>query len=136
MGDEKQDIRWKQRFVHFKKAYALLEQTIAIEGPSEAERAGLIQFFEMSFELAWKVLKDYLEEEGFVPVSPRETIKLAFQSGFIVDGHLWVEALKDRNLTVHTYEEKIAIAVEKKIRDFYFPVLKKLFHDFSKKADQ
>jgi nucleotidyltransferase substrate binding protein (TIGR01987 family) len=130
------DIRWKQRLVHFRKAYALLEQTIAIERPSEAERAGLIQFFEMSFELAWKVLKDYLEEEGFVPVSPRETIKLAFQSGLIVDGHLWMEALIDRNLTVHTYEEKVAIAVEKKIRDFYFPVLRKLFHDFSKKAGQ
>ena len=130
------DIRWKQRLVHFSKAYRLLEQTIAIERPSEAERAGLIQFFEMSFELAWKVLKDYLGEEGFSPASPRETIKLAFQSGLIVDGHLWMEALKDRNLTVHTYEEKIAIAVEKKIRDFYFPFLRKLFHDFSKKAGQ
>ena len=130
------DIRWKQRLVHFSKAYRLLEQTIAIERPSEAERAGLIQFFEMSFELAWKVLKDYLGEEGFSPASPRETIKLAFQSGLIVDGHLWMEALKDRNLTVHTYEEKVAIAVEKKIRDFYFPVLRKLFHDFSKKAGQ
>ena len=130
------DIRWKQRLVHFSKAYSLLKQTIAIQVPSEAERAGLIQFFEMSFELAWKVLKDYLEEEGFTPVSPRETIKLAFQSGLIVDGHLWMEALKDRNLTVHTYEEKIAIAVEKKIRDFYFPILEKLFHDFNKKAGQ
>ena len=134
MKDEKQDIRWKQRFVHFSKAYNLLEQTIAIEGPSEAERAGLIQFFEMAFELAWKVLKDYLEEEGFVPVSPRETIKQAFQSGLIMDGHLWMEALKDRNLTVHTYEEKIAIAVEERIRNAYFPILEKLFQDFSKKA--
>ncbi len=114
----------------------LLEQTIAIKGPSEAERAGLIQFFEMSFELAWKVLKDYLEEEGFAPASPRETIKQAFQSGLIVDGHLWIEALKDRNLTVHTYEEKIAIAVEAKIRNSYFPILAKLFADFSNKAGQ
>ena len=136
MEDEKLDIRWKQRFVHFSRAYMLLEQTIAIKGPSEAERAGLIQFFEMSFELAWKVLKDYLEEEGFAPASPRETIKQAFQSGLIVDGHLWIEALKDRNLTVHTYEEKIAIAVEAKIRNSYFPILAKLFADFSKKAGQ
>jgi nucleotidyltransferase substrate binding protein (TIGR01987 family) len=136
MDDEKQDIRWKQRFVHFSKAYTLLEQTIAIEKPSEAERAGLIQFFEMSFELAWKVLKDYLEEEGFVVASPRETIMQALQTGLIVEGHLWIEALKDRNLKTHTYEEKIAIAVEKKIRDFYFPVLASLYHDFSKKAGQ
>ncbi len=136
MKDEKQDIRWKQRFVHFSKAYILLEQTVAIKKPSLAERAGMIQFFEMAFELAWKVLKDTLEEEGFLPKSPRETIKLAFQSGLIMDGHIWMEALKDRNLTVHTYEEKIAIAVEEKIRNSYFPVLAKLFQDFSKKAHQ
>ncbi len=96
----------------------------------------MIQFFEMAFELAWKVLKDYLEEEGFAPVSPRETIKQAFQSGLIMEGHLWMEALKDRNLTVHTYEETIAIAVEERIRHSYFPILAKLFKDLSKKARQ
>jgi hypothetical protein len=64
-SDNSQDIRWKQRFVHFRKAFLLLEQTMTIAHPSEAERAGLIQFFEMSFELAWKVLKDCLEAEGF-----------------------------------------------------------------------
>jgi nucleotidyltransferase substrate binding protein (TIGR01987 family) len=88
----------------------------------------------MSFELAWKVLKDYLEEEGFCAVSPRETIKQAFQAGLIADGRIWMEALQDRNLTVHTYEEKIAIAVEKKIRDAYYPALAALFQDFSEKA--
>jgi nucleotidyltransferase substrate binding protein (TIGR01987 family) len=136
MDDEKPDIRWKQRFAHFKKAYTLLEQTIAINDPSNAERAGLIQFFEMSFELAWKVLKDYLEEEGFRVISPRDTVKQAFQAGLVVDGHIWMEALKDRNLTVHTYEEKIAIAVEKRIRDAYVPALAKLFRDLSEKAER
>ncbi len=136
MADENLDIRWKQRFAHYKKAYALLAQTIAIADPSEAERAGLIQFFEMSFELAWKVLKDYLEEEGFSVTSPRDTVKQAFQAGLIADGHTWLEALKDRNLTVHTYEEKLAIAVEKRIRYGYFPILAKLFRDFSEKAEQ
>ena len=48
-----------------------------IDPPSDAERAGLIQFFEMSFELAWKVLKDYLEVEGFIIQSP----SLDFHSG-------------------------------------------------------
>ena len=135
MNDKNLDIRWKQRFVHYKKAFALLEQTMTIEAPSDAERAGLIQFFEMCFELAWKVLKDYLEEEGFSVASPRQAVKLAFQAGLIRDGHTWMEALKDRNLTVHTYEEKIAIAVEKKIRNAYFPALAALHRDFNKKAD-
>ncbi len=133
-SDDSQDIRWKQRFAHFQKAFLLLEQTMTIEHPSDAERAGLIQFFEMSFELAWKVLKDYLEEEGFTVVSPRDTLKQAFQAGLLDDGHVWIEALKDRNLTVHTYEEKIAVAVEQKIRDSYFPALLTLFRKFKAKV--
>lgn len=134
-GKEDQDIRWQQRFVHFQKAFLLLEQTMAIKQPSEAERAGLIQFFEMSFELAWKVLKDYLEEEGFTVTSPRETIKQAFQAGLLDDGHAWLAALKDRNLTAHTYEEKIAVAVETKIRYSYFPALLALREKLVSKAD-
>ncbi|MDC3413872.1 nucleotidyltransferase substrate binding protein [Aquibacillus sp. 3ASR75-286] len=47
-----------------------------------------MQFFETTFELAWKVLKDYLEVEGFVANSPRESIKQAFQVEIIEDGHL------------------------------------------------
>ena len=130
-----QDIRWKQRFVHFQKAFDLLTDTLMITEPSEAERAGLIQFFEISFELAWKVLKDYLEDEGFTVVSPRDAIKQAFQAGLLDDGHVWIDALKDRNLTVHTYEEKIALAVEQKIRSVYFPALQGFAQTFARKID-
>jgi nucleotidyltransferase substrate binding protein (TIGR01987 family) len=129
------DIRWKQRFVHFQRAFVLLESALKIEHPSEVERAGLIQFFEVAFELGWKVLKDYLEEEGFSVASPRDAIKQAFQSGLLADGHVWIEALKDRNLTVHTYEEKIAAAVEQKIRHDYFPALMVMAHKFAAKVD-
>jgi len=75
------EIRWKQRFVNFDKAFQALERTVAIENPSEAERGGLIQFFEMAFELSWKTLKDYLEAGGFQVKSPRDVLKQAFQSG-------------------------------------------------------
>ena len=131
-----QDIRWKQRFVHFQKAFSLLEETLLIPQPSNAERAGLIQFFEISFELAWKVLKDYLEEEGFTVVTPRDAIKQAFQAGLLDEGHVWIDALKDRNLTVHTYEEKIALAVEQKIRSAYFPALYRFSQTFDLKTDR
>lgn len=133
---EHQDVRWRQRFMHFQKAFRLLEQTLQIEQLSDAERAGLIQFFEMSFELGWKVLKDYLETEGFKIVSPRDAIKQAFQSGLLDDGHVWLEALTDRNLTVHTYEEKIALAVERKIRVAYFPALLDLLGTFEAKVGE
>lgn len=122
--------RWKQRFQNFSRTFLLLKQSIVIEDPSITERAGQIQFFEMAFEQSWKVLKDFLEEEGFEVKSPRDAIKIAFQYGFITDGELWLQALKDRNLTVHTYDEATAILVETNIKNLYFPLLEELYNSF------
>jgi len=133
MKDKNQDVRWKQRFQNFQKAYELLEDTLQIDKPSDAERAGLIQFFEMAFELAWKLMKDYLQEQGFTINSPKDAIKQAFQSDILSDGHAWMDALEDRNRTVHTYEEATAIQVEQKIRRNYFPLLKDLYLYFREK---
>lgn len=127
MSDANKDIRWKQRFRNYEKAYLLLERNLNIAEPSEVERAGLIQFFEMAFELAWKLMKDYLEEEGFVVNSPKEAIKQAFQSDIIKDGHSWTDALNDRNLTTHIYEEETAVIVTEKIKENCFPLLKNLY---------
>jgi len=127
MSDANKDIRWKQRFQNYEKAYLLLERNLNIAEPSEVERAGIIQFFEMAFELAWKLMKDYLEEEGFVVNSPKEAIKQAFQSDIIEDGHTWIDALNDRKLTTHIYEEETAVIVTEKIKENHFPLLKKLY---------
>lgn len=129
------DIRWKQRFYQFQKAFALLQQAIDIKEPSVIERAGLIQFFEMAFELGWKLLKDYQEAQGFTIASPREAIKQAFQSEIVTAGHDWIDALGDRNLTTHTYNEQTAVEVEEKIRGTYFPLLLQLHQTFYAKMD-
>lgn len=126
--DKLKEIRWKQRFENFNKSYVLLDKYSKKEGLSELEQAGLIQFFEMTFELAWKVLKDYLESEGYIVKSPRETIKQAFQIELINDGHIWMEALTIRNLTTHIYDEKLVKKLVNDIINVYFPELK-LLHD-------
>ena len=129
------EIRWKQRFVNFEKAFQTLERTVAIEHPSEAERGGLIQFFEVTFELAWKTLKDYLEADGFQINSPRDVLKQAFQSGIVQDGHAWIEALDDRNLAAHTYNEETALKIERLIREKYFPAISALHETLKSEAD-
>jgi len=126
--DELKEIRWKQRFENFNKSYTLLDKYSKKEDLSELEQAGIIQFFEMTFELAWKVLKDYLESEGYIVKSPRETIKQAFQIGLINDGHIWMEALTVRNLTTHTYDENLVNKLISDIINIYFPELK-LLHE-------
>ncbi len=56
----------------------------------------------MSFELVWKVVKDYLEEQGYIEIkSPRSALNKAFETGLIEDGHSWMKLLDDRNITSH-----------------------------------
>ena len=75
-----EDIRWKQRFANYKKATTQLEEFIEKGELNKFEVQGLIQCFEYTFELAWKTMKDYLEQEGFEVKSPRGTIQTAFQT--------------------------------------------------------
>lgn len=127
MIDPLKDIRWKQRFENFEKSYLLLDKYSNQPITSELERAGIIQFFEMTFELAWKVLKDYLESQGYLVKSPRETIKQAFQIELINDGHVWLDALAKRNLTTHTYDDVLAERLVNQIKAEYLPELKSLY---------
>lgn len=129
--DNLKDIRWRQRFENFEKSYKLMEKYSKEEIKTELEKAGMIQFFEMTFELVWKVLKDYLESEEFMVKSPRETIKQAFQIGLIDNGHIWIDALSNRNLTTYTYEEVLADNMVKEIKELYFPELKKMYDKLS-----
>ena len=128
-----QDIRWQQRFSNFEKAILLLDKTVQMEVITDIERAGMIQFFEVAFELAWKTLKDYLEAQGFQLTSPRDTIKTALQAGLINDGYGWMDALEDRNLTTHTYDEVTSLKVESLIRTKYFPLLDELYQTLKNK---
>jgi nucleotidyltransferase substrate binding protein (TIGR01987 family) len=120
----KTDVRWKQRFQNYQKALQGLEDAMQIAQPDIFQRAGLIQFFEMSFELSWNVLKDYLESQGFADVtSPRAAIKKAYETALVDNGETWLTMLEDRNLTAHTYDESSAVKIERLIREKYFPLL-------------
>ena len=132
-----QDVRWEQRFQNFSKAMQYLENALQIPQPDIVQKAGIIQFFEMSFELAWNMVKDYLLEQGFVDVkSPRGALKKAFEMGLIENGHHWMDLLLDRNLTVHTYDEQKATDMEQLIQNKYFPLLKELLIRFKNKIDE
>lgn len=130
--DHFKDIRWRQRFDNFEKSYKLLDKYIDQPIKSELERAGIIQLFEVAFELSWELMKDYLEAQEIYVKSPREAIKQAFQIELIDDGHIWIDALADRNLTVHAYDEKMAKKIVEDIKQIYFPELRKLYEKLQK----
>ena len=99
-------------------------------------QSGLVQTYEYTFELAWKTLKDYLTLEGFEVRSPRETIRQGFQSRYIMNGEDWLQALADRNLTTHIYDDEIIIQVLNDIFERYFFLLQDFYVSFKEKADE
>ncbi len=61
------DSRWQQRFDNYSRALQVLERGVALAGQrqlSELEQPGLIQGFEFTHELAWKLLQDYLQHQA------------------------------------------------------------------------
>jgi len=123
------DIRWLQRFANLKKAFSKLDQALQISQPSEVERAGIIQMFEFTSELAWNTLKDLLEYQGENGIiGGREAIRLAFQKGVISDGLSWLKMLSSRKLSSHTYNESIAQDLLKEIRETYHGLFKDLIN--------
>ena len=127
-----EDIRWKQRFQNFDKAFSMLSEFMEKGDLNKFEEQGLVQCFEYTFELSWKTMKDYLEFSGFSVKSPRETIQTAFKNGMISDGHTWIDALDKRNIMAHTYNETTAREAVDLIRTKYYLLLKQL-HDFLEK---
>ncbi len=97
------DIRWQQRFDNFDRALGLLREALA-NGPAalnQLEKEGVVQRFEYTLELAWKTIKDYLEESGVVltAVTPRQVIKDAFAARILTDGQAWIDMVDHRNLS-------------------------------------
>ena len=129
------DIRWKQRFSNYDKAFGELSAAVARGSYDRLSQAGLIQMFELTFELAWKTLKDKLEYDGLKANSPRDTLKIAFQNGAIQNGELWIEALDNRNPPAHTYDEAKSNEAKDLIRGKYFSLLKDL-HEYLKKESK
>lgn len=121
-----QDIRWKQRFANFEKALLQLENAVELSGQrqlSNLEKQGVIQAFEFTHELAWNVLKDYLEDQGNQNVKgSKDATREAFKVALIADGEQWMAMIQSRNISSHTYDERVAEQLVSVIIKHYFPL--------------
>jgi nucleotidyltransferase substrate binding protein (TIGR01987 family) len=129
------DVRWRQRLHSFRKAFGRLRAaaTIASERElSDLEQQGLIQAFEFTHELAWKVLKDFLESKGVTEIyGSKDATRSGFAHGLIEDGDDWMAMIESRNQTSHTYNEDIADAIAAAILSLYVPQFEEFEHQFA-----
>jgi nucleotidyltransferase substrate binding protein (TIGR01987 family) len=131
-----QDVRWIQRLSSYQSATQRLTSAVELAATrtlSDLEKQGLIQAFEFVFELAWNVMKDYFIYQGNPDISgSRDAIRTAFKQGLLADGEGWMEMIKSRNQTSHTYNEAVANAICEQILRLYYP----LFMEFELKMQQ
>lgn len=135
-----EDIRWKQRFDNYLRAFETLRRAVELARQrdlSELEQQGLIQGFEFTHELAWNVLKDYLEEAGISGIiGSKGATREAFKNGLIQDGESWMEMIKARNLSSHTYNQDTAEQLVSNILARFYPAFEQLAASFSALAEQ
>ncbi|MCK9288528.1 MAG: nucleotidyltransferase substrate binding protein [Sphaerochaetaceae bacterium] len=132
--EAQQDIRWIQRLSNYSRALNQLEAAVhlAKQRPLSAlEQQGIIQSFEYTHELSWNVLRDYLKDQGTQQLyGSKDTVREAFSVGLIREGETWMEMIRDRNHSSHTYNMEIATAIVSRIINSYIHVFEELKEKF------
>lgn len=132
MNKNNKEIRWRQRFANFNKAFKQLEKFLNKTELNELEKQGLIKSFEYTYELSWKTLQDFLKEKGYQDINgPRPVVEQSFTDGYIIDGRGWMKMHKSRNLTSHTYNQETADEIVNEIINSFYH----LFLDLNNKLE-
>jgi len=130
------DVRWQQRFANYKKALDQLKNAVELSKQralSQLEKQGVIQAFEFTHELAWNVLKDYLQDQGNQAIKgSKDATREAFKVELIADGEQWMAMIQSRNVSSHTYDEQTAEQLVTLIIKDYFPLFEVLQTEMSK----
>lgn len=143
MENKAKDVRWLQRFSNYRKALVKLGKAVDIvswemdmdSDIDELLEEGLIQRYEYTHELAWKVMKDYAEYQGITGISgSRDAIRQTLRFGLIDDDN-WMNSIWDRNLTSHQYDEDTAHSVVRNIIEIYYPLFVKYEKVMLQKAE-
>ncbi len=128
-----------KKYESFARCLAVLAQAdreLAVQ--NEIYRMGIIWQFNLTFELAWKALKEILELHGVADVatgSPRDIFKAAYKLGWLSDEKIWLDMLKKRNIAVHVYDEERAVTVTNVIFTEYISALQELSKELSKRLE-
>lgn len=126
MNSDNQDIRWQQRLRNYVLALQRLTDAVHLANQrplTPLEQQGLIQAFEFTHELAWNVMKDYFYWQGNAGITgSRDATREAFSKTLVDDGEGWMEMIKSRNQSSHTYNQRIAEQIAEQVIGRYHPL--------------
>lgn len=125
---------WIESFETLKQAHSKLKEFVETDNGSEKDRSAIINAFQYTFELWWKTMQKYMQEQQLLEeLGPAATIRGAFHYQFIDDGDSFMAMLKDRNLITHTYKEDVAIDIYTNIKEKYVDLLEEFIQEYGKK---
>ena len=128
--------RWIQRFDNYKKVLQHLEIFVSEKSnnsQTNTEEFAIIKAFELTFECAWNLMKDFLNSKGINDIiGSRDTIRSAFRNEIIEDGEIWFDMIKRRNNTAHVYDGEIATEISLIVANEYINEFRKLKEKFEK----
>ena len=134
------DTRWVQRLSHFEQALSQLKRAVELAGSrelSDLEQQGTIQSFEYTHELAWNTMKDFLEGQGVKELyGSKDSSREAFKKGLIENGDIWMDMIKSRNLSSHTYNKDVASQIFNAVIDEYFQEFERFLIKFKAMAEK
>lgn len=118
------NIRWQLRFENYCHALKTIEEvTHRYKSLSELEKDGLIQRFEFTFDLAWKVMQDYLNYMGYKDIKGPRSVITQMGQDEVLDPFIWDDILLARNELSHVYDEQKSCSYLDKIIFDYYPAL-------------
>lgn len=120
-------VKTSQSLINLEKALNSLKSACEVPIEDDRDRAGIIKNFEFVYELSWKSLKRKLEDEGQQTTTPKDVIRTGYKYHYLLDEALWLQIIKDRNLTVHTYDQSLASELVDHIKSTYLEEFIRLF---------
>ena len=101
------ESKYINRYNTFCKSLKNLEKSRTADPKADFVLEATVLNFNLTFDIAWKVMKDILVKElgvlDFPLGSPRGTLQQAFQNG-IIDDDGWMRMLKDINQLAYDYD--------------------------------
>ncbi len=110
----------RDKLENYQRALARLSEAVNEPNPNEYVYDAVVKRFEFVYELAWRLMKAVIEYKGgSEPKFPRDVFREAFAGRIIRDGEVWLDMMKDRNLTSHTYDDVYAREVYERVKSMY-----------------
>lgn len=125
----------RQRYDHLVTAYGIVEKYLTgpLAKPTDDEfnRAAIVQYFNVLFELSWQLMREYLLEQGMELYTPAEVIYEAHKGGLIPDSSIYMDMLYDRNRSNKIFKQELSLTLCDNIRKEYFYEFNNLRDRFS-----